>query len=956
MNAAMDANGTKLHLLYGKRDFGGLRLAEGPDVPLRELWQLPEAQQPDIEWNGGRGSLQLARQPQLFRRNGRVDPLPLSRRRGAGRDRYGHWYWIDAAETGIRFLANGERTSAPFWSSLTARATCEPGPDGAFVSCAAPGPASLQLRGLAVTHRRSETGGSTGGGSTGSGGVGSGTSGGGTSGGGTSGGGTSGGGGEPVYTGHYLAVGNVTQRGILVFDLHRGGPPMLMQWYAGVDFAPYDMAPTPDGGVLILDQDNSRYWRLDRDFRLRGETTYTAPLFGPKPAAGQETGEEEAPAPGDPAPGDPRAGAPGVSVQIEGYKIDPPGDRHGRRPVSIETGPDGHVLILFTADDRSVPSVVYEYDGATLVETYSLAGVVDVYDPLTETSAPFSVNGHDLTYTACRVRGVAGEGGPDECGAGGNGGARAGAAGECDCIDLRAVREGSAGADSAGGAAGAAGAVGGGMGSGGAGSGGEIVHILYVAERDGNQVVAFQMVRRTAAAPGGGGADVPARLEYQPEYLPLRRWEGKGIVAFCGRVYYDFQDRWLPLQVFSECYYAQRAAVQTPVEFAAGLPGQPFDGEELGCVWHRLLLDAVIPPGTSLRVAARAADDPALLEVSPWVAQPKPYRRAAGAELPYYTALAARRAGALEEEYAGTFELLFQEVVGRYIQLQLTFEGTGRSTPELYAVRAWYPRFSYLQYLPGIYRGGAADANFLERWLANFEGLYTNLEDKIAQFALLLDPRTAPAETLDWLGSWLGLVFEPQWSERRRRFFIAHAHDLYQWRGTPAGLEMALRMYLDDECTLDESLFRLECLGQGRIRIVELFLLRDTGGLVYGDTAAPTTPLTVAEAAHRFTVLLPHDFQDQETYDPVVLEDQLRMVTRIVAMEKPAHAEAQIKRYWDQFRVGEARLGLDTRLGLSSRIAAQVLGETFLPHGHLGLPYPFDVADRMVLGRNGLRG
>jgi hypothetical protein len=234
--------------------------------------------------------------------------------------------------------------------------------------------------------------------------------------------------------------------------------------------------------------------------------------------------------------------------------------------------------------------------------------------------------------------------------------------------------------------------------------------------------------------------------------------------------------------------------------------------------------------------------------------------------------------------------------------------------------------------------------------------MYTNLEDKIAQFAMLLDPRIAPAETLEWLASWLSIVFEPMWSAHRRRFFIEHTHQLYQWRGTLPGLEMALRMYLDDEKLLDDSLFSLKCLGQGRIRIVEHFLIRETGGLLYGDPNSGDTKLTPEQAAHRFTVLLPHDFANQQRFDPVELEDQLRMVERIIDLEKPAHTEPTLKRYWDMFRVGEARLALDTQLGLSSHIRSLVLGETFLPEGHLALPYPFDLIDRLVMNRDRLGG
>src|SRR6185295_4945256 len=122
-----------------------------------------------------------------------------------------------------------------------------------------------------------------------------------------------------------------------------------------------------------------------------------------------------------------------------------------------------------------------------------------------------------------------------------------------------------------------------------------------------------------------------------------------------------------------------------------------FDSGEPGCVWHRLMLDAVIPGGGALGVRARAADDPDLLTRMAWRQQPTPYLRGGGAEIPYYDPWPDRRGDdPTDRERTGTWELLFQEIRGRYLQLELSIAGTGRSTPELRALRAWFPRFSYL--------------------------------------------------------------------------------------------------------------------------------------------------------------------------------------------------------------------------------------------------------------------
>jgi hypothetical protein len=54
------------------------------------------------------------------------------------------------------------------------------------------------------------------------------------------------------------------------------------------------------------------------------------------------------------------------------------------------------------------------------------------------------------------------------------------------------------------------------------------------------------------------------------------------------------------------------------------------------------------------------------------------------------------------------------------------------------------------------------------------------------------------------------------------------------------------------------------------------------------------------------------------------------------------------------FRVGEARVGIDTRLGPSSALSPFVLGCANLMESYLPAPYPFDLTDRLVSDRDAL--
>ena len=804
----MDVQGSQYHLLDGQADWSRCRDGATGSA-LGDSWAVGV---PPTTWeyDDERRVLRLRRETPLFRRAGRSERIDPEHRRGAGRDGYGNWFWIDASRTCICWLPGTERRASTWWSvgELKSACTCAEGNEagGAFVStCTCPAP-DLVLSGLTVTSH------------------------------------------------HYLVAGYVAanEAGLLVFDLQAGGAPLRMLWPAG--FRPWDLADTPEGGLLVLDREAGCYWRLDDHLRLRGEQIEHAIGFTPTDGS-------------DP-------------VVISGPVVPTPlllRDQDGDpvRPVSIEPGPDGSVLVLDRDPARSF-SVLSCFDGETLrwqTPLEDVVEVVDADDPNAE-SFTFSVVAHDFCYAT--------SGGP---------------------LDPP---------------------------------------MLYVADAEGNQVIAFTLDPATGA------------LRARDEYLPLRRWAGRALVRTPDGVYYDFGERWISLQVLDECRFVTGAVLATATDFGADfapfgqLPGDTFDSGIPACVWHRLLLDLHVPTGTTVAVRARAADDPELVAKESWLVQPAPYLRTGGSELPWSDPWSDRR-GDLRDPVAlpdgmGTYELLFQKVVGRYLQLELTFTGTGRATPWLRSLRAWYPRFSYPEhYLPAVYPEQDAPDRFLERFLANPEGLYTALEEKIEHSHLLLDPRTAPGADLPWLAAWFGLALDPLWDEARRRFLIRNVDRFYRIRGTVLGVVSTLRVYL--EPVVDAGVFRSPTAGSGGIRVVERFLTRDTGGAAYGAPLGgpdPDVATRVRRAAHRFDVLVPVGLS----------ADDQAMVERIVALARPAHTAFTLRHYFELFVVGQARLGLDTELGHAPSYQPVQLGGTPLAAGHLAYPHPYELTDRIISDRD----
>jgi phage tail-like protein len=333
---------------------------------------------------------------------------------------------------------------------------------------------------------------------------------------------------------------------------------------------------------------------------------------------------------------------------------------------------------------------------------------------------------------------------------------------------------------------------------------------LFLVTNDGNQAFAFDYT---------GPDDTAFALVPAPSYFPMRLFSGKALVFGGGDTYYDYGDRWLPL------------VEQMRPRFVAGaeITTYPLDSDKPDCIWHRVMLDATLPAETALEVSSRAADDPASLLLLPWQPEPSPYLRGGGNELPFLPGATLRP----------TRELLLQQARGRFLQLQLRLIGNGRASPRVRALRAYYPRFSYLShYMPAFYREDPDSASFLERFLANVEGILTSTEDRIAAAQLIFDPAIAPPDWLPWLATWFGVAIDESWTPQRQRLFLRNAMTFFQWRGTAHGLRAALRLVFDT--CLDDTLFtdlRATTPATRRFRIVEAFRSRRGPGVLVGDAS-----------------------------------------------------------------------------------------------------------------------
>jgi phage tail-like protein len=423
-----------------------------------------------------------------------------------------------------------------------------------------------------------------------------------------------------------------------------------------------------------------------------------------------------------------------------------------------------------------------------------------------------------------------------------------------------------------------------------------------------------------------------------------------------------------PLGVLDRLSLPSRATRGRTVGGRGGGPG--LDSGRAGTVWHRLYVEACLPPGTGVAFDLAATDGPSPppddapgawhrhrmgavggppgTPTAAWVSQPS--------ELPFHPGLLGRQP---ERDRAGLWTVLVQragrvsrELAGRYLWVRAELSGDGRSAPEVAALRAWGPRRSWAdRYLPEIYRerplppaadavGAPAPSDFLDRFLALPEGVLTPLEDRVAASHLLTRPRGVSDESLEWLADWIGVAFEPGLPAERRRAMLEAAPRLQRAHGTLRGLELALDLVTDGG------------VERGDVVVVENFRLRRTMASILGlDLAAerrddPVTlglstagrtllgdALILGEAGQRELLALfdaedlaadeqddVADFFDRFAHRVTVLVDrdlpagELGLVRRTARREAPAHTVVRVVPAAARFRVGVAALvGVETR-------------------------------------------
>lgn len=329
-----------------------------------------------------------------------------------------------------------------------------------------------------------------------------------------------------------------------------------------------------------------------------------------------------------------------------------------------------------------------------------------------------------------------------------------------------------------------------------------------------------------------------------------------------------------------------------------------------GVQWHRVALKAEVPDKTSLRLETYTSE--------------KLEKNVADPDFKGWNACGVPGTGVEPCAVSGVADpdWLVQGGPGRYLWLRLTFRSNGVKSPSVQTIKVFFPRRSYLQYLPAVFQEDEDSRLFLDRFLSIFQTDFDDLDRRIDLIWQLFDPDSIDARHLQWLAGWLALVINPAWPEAKLREMVKQAWESYRLRGTVAGLERAVQDYAGVPAKVLEH-YRLRrwpalCLAaplDGTVRLWSRTFYRRLQTTSYSQVGyfqLVEVPEPAVEpldwGAHKFSVFFPAS--------PYRAEATRREVAAVVERDKPAHTEAFLCPVYPRMRVGiQATVGVDTVVG-----------------------------------------
>ena len=232
-----------------------------------------------------------------------------------------------------------------------------------------------------------------------------------------------------------------------------------------------------------------------------------------------------------------------------------------------------------------------------------------------------------------------------------------------------------------------------------------------------------------------------------------------------------------------------------------------FDSGENETVWHRLRLNVDLPPTGSLKLRLYASDETSVIipasggkgmsrvNINEFISDKSVN---INRKVDMFDYIGARL-------YENPNDVLMFDQVGRYLWVCIEIINYEQEKTIIKSMKIEFPRVSFVDYLPEIYKEGLNTDSFLSRYLGIFQNIYVDLEDRIDVTPTNFAPNTTTKGFLNWMAEWFSIKDAAIWGEKKLRMILRDSVKIYKMKGTKRAISKIVEAYTGIEPIIVEK-------------------------------------------------------------------------------------------------------------------------------------------------------
>ncbi len=202
-------------------------------------------------------------------------------------------------------------------------------------------------------------------------------------------------------------------------------------------------------------------------------------------------------------------------------------------------------------------------------------------------------------------------------------------------------------------------------------------------------------------------------------------------------------------------------------------------------LWDRILLDINLPKNASFTLSAYASDkkdmlinDEKLIDLDCYLSDEKINVN----EKIRFTTLVFKNIFSNSKDG-------YINLSGRYIWLRISFLMTNTDALEIRKIKLLVAKERITDYLPEIYRKNGLENDFFKRYMAIFDNIFFDIENKIDMVGKTMDFEHAKGDLLKYLAMFVGITDVNDLDDEGLRAQIRYAAKGFSYIGTKKGIE-----------------------------------------------------------------------------------------------------------------------------------------------------------------------